>query len=704
MAAQPERDLLRFARDANLEILASMSARLEPGSNQLSTHQITEHLTGKEAFTRIDLGKNAGLARVALRKSAELVENILRGGEAEPILWMSFALDELRIPDPSDAPTSGRPYNFGLNHPVFLGTCRNPQRPDQPFSITQKVVDYYLAGSEAKSNKQSCFGICLTQERIPNFNPGECVEIYMCGEEFVCSERDGIYGTPMQAWNSELGEDKWYRYLKPYDSLVGSGASEKIKCIISLTSFFNSLRDPRRKAAAQFAVALSCVPAEDNVWRVYDLLQIVLSGLPMAWSATSSLVKDNLDLRRYRDVLHLLQRPLDGLSKSINDMQADVRLLNAVLYEPAEAIFKTHKIIPDLFEDGKTIRISGSVVKVKHEGKYETPEDAVLILAEAVFRIVGAKSELPKDQILTKIDSIRNLKQTVCDHVTKDLQSFKSLAEELLWVCFPKIEKTVIDFGDLFEIDAVDGIDANLRVEQLKDVLFTPFKFIQDKGWNPRALQLALRAHHCDFGFEPSNPWNIPHHWTPFAYGVVLDFLMKCCVEYYASVASHNVQGFLKKVEVVPVYAPLTKDKGKTFEISLYFSDTPFLGEFNPELEASNLAGLLNDHVLAFPRDWRLDYVSLGNFYKPFVDLCNKVVRRNERFGWRATQLPTPEDGLYTIVRLKNCVGGNMRQQPVRCFEVALGAKTAQPGIRLRWSELEMEPPDFRGEDSENQQ
>ncbi len=195
-------------------------------------------------------------------------------------------------------------------------------------------------------------------------------------------------------------------------------------------------------------------------------------------------------------------------------------------------------------ESNHELKCSCSPPGPEHEGTYETSDDAVLILAEAVSRIVG-KGKFPEDGKLTKTEAISQVRVELCDYVMADIHSFKSLAEELLWVCFPGVEKKAEDFGDLFDTNSVADIHANHRIEQLKGVLFTPFKFIQDKGWNPRALQLALRAYRCDFEFEPNNSWNIPPDWTPFGYGVVLDFLMKCCVEYYSQLAVRIEPGLL---------------------------------------------------------------------------------------------------------------------------------------------------------------
>jgi len=213
----------------------------------------------------------------------------------------------------------------------------------------------------------------------------------------------------------------------------------------------------------------------------------------MAWSATANLVKDNLDLRTYRDVLRLLQRPLDGLTNSIHNMQANVRSLNAVLYEPNEALFKTHQSISDLFEEGKTIKVSKCAsIEVQHGGKYETPEDAVLVLGVAVSRIFGGvKLNDLLNNDCSKVEAINYLKTSACEYLKANLDSSYLLAKEFLWVCFPNVEMSVEGFESLFDTKDVKGISPHDRIEQLKGILFTPFKFVQNKGWNPRAIQVA---------------------------------------------------------------------------------------------------------------------------------------------------------------------------------------------------------------------
>src|SRR5580658_5660058 len=130
-------------------------------------------------------------------------------------------------------------------------------------------------------------------------------------------------------------------------------------------------------------------------------------------------------------------------------MQSNVRLLNAVLYEPNEALFKTHQSISDLFEEGRTIPVSKSArIQVQHGGKYETVEDEALVLAVAVSRIFGGVKldDLLKTDFDT-VGSINYLRKELAEYFKENLDSSQSLAKEVLWVCFPGVDVSMEEFG-----------------------------------------------------------------------------------------------------------------------------------------------------------------------------------------------------------------------------------------------------------------
>ena len=708
--------LAKKARDANLDILAEMSARLE----REGTEANSEHLSESKAFTvdeLKDLSRNSlyGLEKVALLKSHGLVKEILGGADAPQILWMSFALDNLRFSTNIEPASLESNHDFGLSHTVFLSTRISPGIPTKIPSITREVVRQYLKRS--KKDEQSCRGVCLTKEKILGFEDAECGAIYMENGHFVCWPTDEVVTPATKIWDEELKDGKWDFYLASFAALVP--AVQKIKFLMSATSFFNSLHQTDRKAAAQLIVAIDGIPTLERAEHIYHLLQIVLSGIPMAWSATTKLAKDRdeifrqvQDLKKYRETLNLLQRPLDHLTESAHSMQEHVRSLSAVLYEPAEGLFQAHKSIVDLFEEGKTIELPPSVrIKVKHGSKAYTKEEAVLILAIAACKIFGVSVKLPdwvervKDE---KPKVLRVLRQLLLDHLSHHFDVYGRLAEDVLCVCFGGAEITLSKdclaerengFAKLFSLTDQYNTSPNDRVQFLKYVLFDPFKLEQTRGWHPLALKVALRHFRgsepnedvnfglanenvLSFSERESTVMNIPSNYTPVGYSVVLDFLLKCC-SYYRNRDS-GARGRLAKVRIQPM-----RDckKNPELKISLYFAGEAFLTEETGP-GGSRLHALLHDHLLRLPRDWRVDHITIGNFQKPFVDLCNKVLglAAEKGAGWYAERITHENNGPYRLLLLKRQMMVGSKEK-TRCFELGLGSEVNDPGISLHWYE-----------------
>jgi hypothetical protein len=666
MGTEPERDLLRSARDANLDILAKLSALLTEEGNRRESRDYAEK-TSHRAFTIAQLASHKTIESLALLKSYTLIDDVVGKGPQSHIVWMSFALDNLRIPvgDGAQDPS----HDFGLDKPFFLGTHDSPTEPPRIASITKEVVTQYLR--QSRNDAKSCLGVCLTSAQLLGVGDTECVAVYQKNGEFACHPGLEIFKVATQKWNGMLtGPDKWSNYLNSFRSLARPDA--EIKCLISATSFFNSLIDPRLKAAGQLIVAIDCVPASDQAAEVYDLMQIVLSGLPMAWNATQRLASDNLNLEKYRDMFNLLHGPLDGLQRSIDSMEQNVRSLNAVLLHPADGLFRQQRNLASLFEDGKRIDLSDRIptIKISHNCEYANrQEDALLVLVLAAKKIFGAKLKFP-ERVNTKSAALDFAKVKLREYALAHPDR-SDLATEFLFVCFADYVKTEFDVNDLellLSEESHYGTKPNQRVSNLKNVLFTPFK-LEESHWHGKALQLALRrfGDKVNFGsLDSKTQWDVASGWTPVGYSAVLEFFLRGAQEY------NNRIGGKRALESVCV----EYIKNKALSISLDFGEEPYLqGSIN---EVRSLKDFLHNHVLA--RDWRLDQSSVGNFRKPFVDLFSKALGlvtsspSNGIPAWAPIAVGITEKLPHTLVLLK---------RGERCFELAIGDN--KPGIQLRW-------------------
>ena len=66
-------------------------------------------------------------------------------------------------------------------------------------------------------------------------------------------------------------------------------------------------------------------------------------------------------LRKYEQMLQLLQSPLAELSRSIGTMQSETQELRAVLYDPAQTIFASSFVLRELFDERSVIEVSPSI-------------------------------------------------------------------------------------------------------------------------------------------------------------------------------------------------------------------------------------------------------------------------------------------------------------------------------------------------------
>lgn len=530
----------------------------------------------------------------------------------------------------------------------------------------------------------------------------------------------------LQMQDSDTLNAAWAEYVQDFNEFRKSIDQSRFFYNLLVPISFNSPPDTNHLKQALGAIFITFgtnkAVEKDQLLNLYNSLQLFWHYNYSAESA-DVLIKRKDELEKYKDIFNLLQRPLDRLGSAIQSMQQDVRDLSAVLYEPNEGLFRFHKAIVDLFDDTKSIKISKRVsIPIQHNNKYSDSTAAALIVAAAVWRLLGLQFDLEGLNGVEVNGRMPDKKALalIKDILLKRLKSnpgvYSEHLKDILFVCFPympKEEMAKLQRGYKKAIDCLLSdhplipyeVSVDDRLGNIKGVLFSPFKLHTD-NWSPLALQLALKGFGGPVNFYEMNStgnsliemsrqdWMVMHDWTPIGYGAVLDFLLKCCAQYKNRSVSGKAPKLLSRVVVKPTRRIRTE---KEFFIKLYFSDGDF---YDQGLDQGKLNRLLNDHVLQVPRDWRVEQVSLGNFQKPFVDFCNKLlglIQLEEAAtglsGWvkrpARSRFEDDERVLMVLERPKkdSRTSKSGEEQMSRFFEVSVGAEPHCYGIMLWWYE-----------------
>jgi hypothetical protein len=632
---------------------------------------------------------------------AEVLEIQRIGGKAKVFIYSQHKTDDERK-------EFKREY-FDLIYKLFkerkwsLSTCANLYFGD---GVTHKVFCAVVDSNNAGANK--------SEKPQWNIEPIEH-DFQRNYEELVPQDADTV-------------DVAWKEYVTDFNDLRQKVDGSRYFYNLLIPIAFHS---PQKTAKLRKALGAIFLAFGTNTELSREHLMSLYCRIQLFWhynysaEATARLIEKNDELEKYRDMFNLLKQPLDSLGGAIHSMQQDIRGLNAVLYEPAEGLFRFHKAVVDLFDDGRTIVISKNVrLTVQHNSNYRDPKEAALIIAVAMWRLLGLPSDEgglrnernePMKAATTPANALTIIKETLSRRLEAEtgIGVYRGVFNDILYVCFPKVpieERRNLTINDLLSDKTVHRTEASVdeRVGRLKGVLFSPFK-LQTNSWHPRALQIALKnpddENSVRFSEKGKSEWNLQdwqmlHDWTPIGYGAVLDFLLKCSAQFKNRSLRGGKDKGLSLVEVKPIRDAL--DGETEFSIQLYFKGEQF---FKPDDDEGKLYRLINEHVLRFPRDWRVEQTTLGNFQKPFVDLCNKILGLHQSelsespiFGWAKQTVPydpnATEHQLLLLERPKvvsaDEAKGSLKS---RFFELTIGATSEVPGITLRW---------FEGATSEN--
>jgi len=90
-------------------------------------------------------------------------------------------------------------------------------------------------------------------------------------------------------------------------------------------------------------------------------------------------------------MLDLLIRPLESLTKALAQTRADSQELRAILYEPWEAIFEAQPEIARLFDQREQLIVRSRIIQIKHNPADYDLEDAQFVFAEALRKFYGGR-------------------------------------------------------------------------------------------------------------------------------------------------------------------------------------------------------------------------------------------------------------------------------------------------------------------------
>lgn len=235
----------------------------------------------------------------------------------------------------------------------------------------------------------------------------------------------------------------------------------------------------------------------------------------------------HLVLERSYDLLMKLQRPLDALTKAFDDVQAEAQEMQAILNDPEEGLFKAHKLLAPLFQDGHEIKVSDflSVVSYhnwSHDSDRNTHEVLQKACCYAVCSIFGMEGQLKTAQSQAALVQLaRNaLKEARKGGVFTELIA---MVEMVFATNGKELEESIL--LDTLVESKNDGERFAGYLQTLKRICFTPFKEFGSK-WPDAPVQLAALGSKAKANLDATERSLEPVR-TPFAQHAILTFILE---------------------------------------------------------------------------------------------------------------------------------------------------------------------------------
>jgi trans-aconitate methyltransferase len=243
--------------------------------------------------------------------------------------------------------------------------------------------------------------------------------------------------------------------------------------------------------------------------------------------ALKNLHSEQDELRRSHQMLLKLQRPLDVLTNAFADVQAEAQEMQAILNDPEEGLFKAHKLLAPLFQDGHEVEVSDFLsVTAYHNWEHDSERNTREVLQRAycyavcsIFGIEGALSSAQSQAALIQL-ARKALKEARTGGVFSKLIA---TVELVLGIETGTLEESVL-LNDIADTKK-EGERFQHYLQILKRVCFTPFKEF-GSFWPNAPAQLAALGNTGLTNLDTKGRTLEPFR-TPFAQHAILTFILE---------------------------------------------------------------------------------------------------------------------------------------------------------------------------------
>lgn len=228
-------------------------------------------------------------------------------------------------------------------------------------------------------------------------------------------------------------------------------------------------------------------------------------------------------------LLMAIQRPLGTLTDAFAKVQAEAQEMQAILNDPEQGLFGTHKLLAPLYQEGRDIRISDFLtIKPKHDWQYSNSPSNVdqlqLAYCYALSSIFGVTNRL-----VTAQNPVAFVQMTYTAlREVREKGTFDELVKVVLLVCFPNLTVTNIE-ETVHAISTHSDVDGGCRfqdaLQALKRVAFSPFKSFSDK-WYDAPIYIAAYGNKCKPDLLQKTERTMKTDRSPFPQYAILNFIL----------------------------------------------------------------------------------------------------------------------------------------------------------------------------------
>lgn len=247
---------------------------------------------------------------------------------------------------------------------------------------------------------------------------------------------------------SETGWKSLARYLRGLVSVL-----EKKEVV---ATYYMIFREPHDKENKPIAFSVQSTRWLD-IAEVRSLAHTSKSALAaINWNITARQSAESEILKKHKQMLDLLQEPLESLTTLLNKTQEDAQTLRAILYDPHRSIFAAAPRVMKYFEQNRDISFGSVKWKAPHTAEDGNKETLANTIAAIVCEIFGKAELMPAN--------IHELYGIANGLLNSDEKAFEELR---------KLFEKIVEFKEI----PVDNV-TKLRTafSKLKTILFTPYK------------------------------------------------------------------------------------------------------------------------------------------------------------------------------------------------------------------------------------